>query len=384
MLSLQKLITHVTHQFLFQIFYLCSMNKEMDLYTDYLLSSFGQVTATGLSELLDGSISHDKITRMLSAKRSLSQELWNNVKPLVRKHESEEACLIFDDTIVSKPYTDENDLICWHWDHSKNRNEKGINLLTAFYHTQSSTEAEPLRVPVSFECVTKPIRFRDEKTGKEKRKSVVTKNEMMRSMVKQAIESQHLKFRYVLTDSWFASSDNMLFIDRMKKYFVMDMKNNRLCMFAAADRHKGQWTSVDKLPLQAEQPVKVWIKDLEIQVVLCKFVFTNKDGSTGEMYLVSNDLELSAEKIRTLYKKRWSVEEYHKSLKQNASLAKSPTRTVTTQTNHLLASLLSYVKMEHLKFAHRLNHFALKNKIYLAAMKNAWRQLESIKIVNVA
>ena len=32
------------------------------------------------------------------------------------------------------------------------------------------------------------------------------------------------------------------------------------------------------------------------------------------MYLVSNDLELSAESFQTLYKKRWSVEEYHKSL----------------------------------------------------------------------
>jgi hypothetical protein len=42
------------------------MKKEMDLYTDYLLSSFGQVTSTGLSTLLDGRISHDKITRMLS------------------------------------------------------------------------------------------------------------------------------------------------------------------------------------------------------------------------------------------------------------------------------------------------------------------------------
>ncbi|MDR1492190.1 MAG: hypothetical protein LBT05_05680 [Planctomycetaceae bacterium] len=31
----------------------------------------------------------------------------------------------------------------------------------------------------------------------------------------------------------------------------------------------------------------------------------------------------------TLYKKRWSVEEYRKSLKQNASLAKSPARTAT-------------------------------------------------------
>jgi len=351
----------------------------MDLYTDYLLSSFGQVTATGLSNLLDGSISHDKITRLLSARAYSSKDLWQTVKSDVRRHESPDACLIFDDTIVSKPYTDENEIICWHWDHSKGRNEKGINLLTAFYHTESEASSEPLRIPVAFECVKKSVRFCDIKTRREKRQSAVSKNEMMRSMIQQAIEKQHLKFRYVLSDSWFASSDNMLFINKLGKYFIMDIKSNRQCMFATQDRNKGQWTSLDKLPLQPEQPVKVWIKDLQIEVLLCKLVFTNKDGSKGEMYLVSNDLELSAEKFRTLYKKRWSVEEYHKSLKQNASLAKSPTRTVKTQTAHLFASLVAYVKLERLKFIHKLNHFALKAKVYLQALKMAWLKLNDLK-----
>jgi hypothetical protein len=77
----------------------------------------------------------------------------------VREYESGDASLIFDDTIVSKPYTDENGLICWHLDHSKSRNDKGINLLAAFYHTQSSFVPEALRVPVSFECVKKTVRF---------------------------------------------------------------------------------------------------------------------------------------------------------------------------------------------------------------------------------
>ena len=37
-----------------------------DLYTDYLVSSIGPITATGLSRLLDGALSHDHITRWLS------------------------------------------------------------------------------------------------------------------------------------------------------------------------------------------------------------------------------------------------------------------------------------------------------------------------------
>jgi hypothetical protein len=96
------------------------------------------------------------------------------------------------------------------------------------------------------------------------------------------------------------------------------------------------------------------------------------------MFLASNNLELSTEEFKTLYKKRWSVEEYRKSLKQNASLAKSPART-TTQSNHLFASLVAYVKLEKLKVAQKLNHFALKAKIYLAASKAAWNELWKIK-----
>jgi hypothetical protein len=112
------------------------MNSILDLYTDYLLSSFGQTSATGLSKLLDGSLSHDKVTRTLSGHLYSSKDLWHEVKPLVRQYENDDACLIFDDTIFEKPYMDENELTCWHWDHSKNCNVKDINLLTAFYHTE--------------------------------------------------------------------------------------------------------------------------------------------------------------------------------------------------------------------------------------------------------
>jgi len=39
------------------------MNKAiLDLYADYLISSFGQTTATGLSRLMNGEISHDQVS----------------------------------------------------------------------------------------------------------------------------------------------------------------------------------------------------------------------------------------------------------------------------------------------------------------------------------
>ena len=68
------------------------MNRDfVELYTDYLISSYGQATATGLSALVDGQISHDKITRFLSKEDFISKDLWAFVKKDVRKIEDEDA-----------------------------------------------------------------------------------------------------------------------------------------------------------------------------------------------------------------------------------------------------------------------------------------------------
>ena len=117
----------------------------LDLYTDYLLVSFGQATATGLAALLPDVVSHDKVTRFLANNEFGSKDLWKVVKPHVRKIQRQEAVLIFDDTIEEKPYTDENEIINWHFDHTQNRTVKGVNLLTALYHSHE------VSLPVDFE-----------------------------------------------------------------------------------------------------------------------------------------------------------------------------------------------------------------------------------------
>jgi transposase, IS4 family len=85
--------------------------KLLDLYSDYLISAFGQTTATGLSSLLDGEVSHDQIQRFLASEEQTSADLWRIVKPHVREIESEDGVVIVDDSIAEKPYTDENDII---------------------------------------------------------------------------------------------------------------------------------------------------------------------------------------------------------------------------------------------------------------------------------
>lgn len=205
-----------------------------DLYSDYLLASFGATTATGLSQVLEGEISHDQVSRHLAGKKKTAADLWLTVKPFVRQVQSEAGVLIIDDSIEEKPYTDENDLVCWHYDHSKAALVKGINFLTALSASQG------VSLPVGFHLIAKTEKYLDPKTQKEKRRSPVSKNELCRELIKQA-GANHIPFRFVVFDTWFASAENMVFIKRAQhRDFVCPLKTNRKVALSLADKQQGR------------------------------------------------------------------------------------------------------------------------------------------------
>jgi IS4 transposase len=347
----------------------------LDLYSDYLISSFGQTTATGLSALLDGQISHDRIRRFLAGSVRTSADLWQRVKPAVRAVQRDDGVLILDDSISEKPYTDENDIICWHYDHSTERMVKGVNFITALYHSQT------VSLPVGITLIAKTEYYIDKKDGKQKRRSPVEKNVYFREMVQQAVRNQIL-FRYVLNDSWYASAENMCFIKlTVEKEFVMPLKSNRKIALSAADKKQGRYVQLGTLDLKPHTVQAIYLEGVEFPLLLVKQVFVNEDGSTGVLYLVTSDTSLTWNDITTIYRKRWNVEPYHKSLKQNASLERSPTHTVTTQTNHFFAALDGYIKLERLKVKTKLNHFALRAKLYAQALRSAFDTLQQIQAV---
>lgn len=76
----------------------------------------------------------------------------------------------------------------------------------------------------------------------------------------------------------------------------------------------------------------------------------------------------------------WKVEVFHKSLKPNAALAKSPARRVNAQSNHIFASIAAVFKMECLKIRTKPNHFALRSKLYLKAVRSAFEELQKLKV----
>jgi uncharacterized protein YrzB (UPF0473 family) len=346
----------------------------LDIYTDYLISQNQYATATGLSALLDGQVSHDRITRFLNNNQFSSKDLWLYIKPEIHRHEEEKGgVLIIDDSIEEKPYTDENQIICWHFSHAKGRCVKGINLLSCFVRYGD------IAFPIGYDLVSKDLHFCDLKTKKEKRKSSITKNQRFRLLIEQALINQ-VKFDYILSDNWFGAKDNMEFIHyEVKKKFIMGLKSNRLIALSLEDKKKGQYHNLNTFePKDGEKRI-VWLKDLSFPVSLITKIFKNEDGSTGTLYLVTNELDSSADHIYEVYQKRWRIEEYHKSIKQNASLEKSPTKVERSQKNHIFASIIAYCKLEILRIKTSLGHFALKYKLLIKANQMAFQELKILR-----
>jgi hypothetical protein len=276
----------------------------------------------------NGAISHDQVTRLLTTSYFDSKDLWRKAKPLIRQTqaklpEGEFAVLIVDDSLAEKPHTDESALITTYWDHSLTRYIKGVNFLTLLY------QADQLSLPIASVLIEKTKPEVDKKTGKTRYKSELTKNEHFRQML--TIAHQQVEYKYVLADSWYASAENINYVIGLNHHCIFALESSRTVALSEHERKQGKFQSLDALVFPDKAPLKVYLRSVQEALLLVRQVFTNKDGSQGCLYLITSDTTLSYDQITTIYQRRWKVEEYHKSLKQNTSFGDSPTKNPDTQ-----------------------------------------------------
>ncbi len=322
--------------------------------------------------MTEGEISHDKVTRFLSESQFSSKELWKIVKPTIREIQTEDGIVAIDDTIEEKPYTEENEIVSWYHDHTKGRAVKGINLLSALYINERG------KIPINYLIVKKTKTVYDEKKRKERKVSEVTKNQMYQQMLNQIIKNK-VQFKYVINDVWYASAANMVHIKKkLEKEFIMPIKTNRKVALSKKDKIYEKYVTVSSLELKENTIYKIYLEDVPFELYLVKEIFKNEDGTEGVLYLVTSEKTLTYDQITELYQKRWKIEVYHKSLKKNASLCKSPARMVQTQSNHIFASIFAFYKLESMSMKTRLNHFAIKARIYEKAIKVAYEELQQV------
>ena len=249
---------------------------------------------------------------------------------------------------------------------------KGVNLLSCLVRYGD------LSYPVGYEIIHKTIRYCVVKTKKETRRSEITKNEYFRNLVLNS-SNNDVKFKHVLADNWFGSKENMEFLHNMDKLFIIGIKSNRTVALNEKDKLSGKFNQVQSIDIKEDQATTVWLRGIDFPLTLIKKVFKNENCTEGILYLISNDTKHDANHIYSIYQKRWDIEVYHKSIKQNSSLAKSPTKVVRSQSNHIFASIVGYCKLQALRITSSLNHFALKYKLMLKANQASLEELRNFK-----
>lgn len=325
------------------------------LYEDYLLSVPVVVSAVDLSEVVENTYSHDQISRTLYSGEIDDKKLYLKSKRFIKSLQpAGKKVVIIDDSIVAKPHSAVNGLVCYHYDHSQHGYVKGINFISAVWADEHHT------VPLSMEAVKKE-QIWEEKKGEWVWKTVETKNAVFRRMVSRLTHSRQVD--YVLADSWYGSTENLEHIvEECETNFVLAIKSNRLVATSEKAAKTGAYKPLEGLKL-GKRAVKLYLKGLDFPVLVVQQVFKNGDGSSGTLYLACSNLELDYSAITTLYKRRWRVEEYHKSLKQNCSLGKSQASSYISQSSHLYLAVMAYLQLEKAKAVTGKNHFALRHDL---------------------
>lgn len=339
-----------------------------NVYVDYVLSGSAQISAVDLSEAMDGRFSHDQVSRMLSSGEVNDKMLYQKSKAFLIEREAKGVVTIsIDDSIAEKPFSEVNGVVNWHYDHTKGYSAKGINFVSALWSD------EKVSVPLSLQVVEKEQVWK-EKKGVEEWQVKMSKNELFCEMIARLTQSR--KVDYVLSDSWYSSKDNMrfVFVD-CETDFIMAVKSNRLAARSEKDAKKGSFKPLEKLKL-GKRAVKLYLKGLDFPVVVVKKTFKHGRKSSGTLYRATSDLELGYEDIFTLYKRRWKIEEYHKSLKSNCSLEKCQASSHTAQKSHFYCAALAYLMLEKTKAKEDKNHFALKKELTILQVKYGMRAIK--------
>jgi len=278
---------------------------------------------------------HDAFTRLLHRIEPDPVTLWGEVRPLVDRSSG---VLVIDDTTLDKPHARHITLVTRHWSGKHYRVVDGINLITLVW-----TDGDRL-YPTDYRLYHKSA------DGK-------TKNDHFRDMLAQAHE-RGFKPRCVLFDSWYAGLDNLKQIRSYGWVFLGRLQGNRLVRL-----DYGEPTAVEALPI-AESGTVVWLPGFGLVKV---FRTVARDGDA--QYWLTNDTGLSEVGPVVFAELAYSVEEYHRGLKQFAGVERCQSRATYAQRNHIGWSIRALVRLEWHRFTTGISWFEAKMRIIRDAIR---------------
>lgn len=289
----------------------------LDLYVDFLTASQKQFSGMELSKVSPDEMAHDSVSRWLSQEKLTPKLLWQESQYMV---DTTSGYLILDDSVLDKPYAKKMALVKTQYSGKHHRAVKGIGLVNLLW---TDGGAEQKIIPVDYRL------YDPTRDGK-------TKNDHGRDMLKIA-EKRGFSPDYVLVDCWYTSIGNLKMLDSRKWRWIGEIQHNRL-----VSQKQGDYVHVSALDWTKKRVHKVWLKAYGF-VLVSKIVAPNGDIA----YLATNDLSLVRQKtIKTHYDYRWTIETFHRGIKQCTGIERCYAVKERSQRNHILCAFLAFLRLE--------------------------------------
>ena len=311
-----------------------------EIYKAFLQATSVRYSGVALSEVSPVEISHDSISRWLQDRHFRPSEIWAITENLINP--SEPNLLIADDTILAKEHSKKIELVNYQYSGNVHDVIAGIGLLNLVWHGLETEQT----IPVDYRLYDKDT------DGK-------TKNSHFCDMLSLA-KSRGLKPNAVVFDSWYSSLKNLKAIRDHGWIWVTNLRKNR-----KVNRDE----NLEDLQIP-EAGLSVHLRGYGWVTV---FKFEAKNGRID--YITTNMRDPTRESIESLMKARWSIEVYHRELKQTCGIERCQARTGRAQRNHICLAIKAWIDRYIRRVQQKMSFYQQNWEVIKPAIKDSMRSM---------
>src|SRR5690606_308761 len=265
---------------------------------------------------------HDGISRWLKEKNFSPKNVWQNAQILI--DQAEECLLIADDSVLSKTFSKKIELVNYQYSGNEHDVVAGIGLINLLWHGCKQEQS----IPVDYRIYDKDT------DGK-------TKNSHFCDMLSLA-KKRGLNPSAVVMDAWYSSLKNLKAIRDHWWIWVTTLRKNRKV---------NRDVSLETLAIP-DEGLSVHLRGYG-WVTVFKFVAKN-----GRIDYVSTNMESpTREGVQKIIEARWSIEVYHRELKQTCGIERCQARIGRAQRNHICLSILAWLDKQRRRISENLSFY---------------------------
>lgn len=310
-------------------------------YIDFLVAAPQVVTCTEAARVQPEGprrAAHDALTRLLHRFEPDTTPLWEEAAQHINL---EGGLLVLDDTTLDKPYAHQIELVHRHWSGKHHRVVRGINLVTLLW--SDGTHAYPCDYRLYDRLV-----------------DGLTKNAHFLDMLPTA-HARGFCPKVVAFDSWYSSLSNLKAVRGYGWRWLTRLKSNRLVNPDGGGNRPLREVAI------APHGTKVHLKGYGFIIV---FRIDTPHGDTEYWATSESDLTMTPQERERLAGEIWTIEVYHRGLKQFCGVEGCQARAGRAQRNHIGWAIRAFLRLEHHRICTGKSWFTTKLDIIRPAIQH--------------